>query len=86
MDLKIEELTQEVMDAKEEEFFGFVQSSLVPQRSIEREKNIIKRIRMDVVIKDYTEFAVHGITKGLFGVLDTMVCLTDEDEKPKRSY
>ena len=70
---------------KEEEFFGFIQSSLDPVPSEQRIESIMKRAQFEAVAKDSADFVAEGVTKGFLGVLDTMMCLgTGED--PKNNY
>lgn len=85
MEIKETDLTDEMLAMKEEEFFGFVESSLDPTPSDRRIDSIIKRAQFETVAKDSADFVAEGVSKGLLGVLDTMICLGSGDD-PKRNY
>lgn len=83
--IKEKEITDEMLAMKEEEFFGYVESSLDPIPSEQRIDDIIRRAELETVAKDSANFVAEGVTKGLLGVLDTMMCLGTGDD-PKRNY
>jgi len=71
METKEKEITDEMLAMKEEEFFGFVESSLDPIPSEQRIESILKRAQFETVAKDSAGFVAEGVTKGFLGVLDT---------------
>jgi len=81
MDLELEEITDEALKMKETEINGIIGPIPPPPPSQERIDNI-----MDAVMKESADFVAEGVTRGLKGVIDTMISLKNPDDGPKRSY
>ena len=86
MDLKLEEITDEVLVMKEKEIEAIAAgiASLMPT-SQRRMDTILKKAKTDLVLKDSAEFIAEGFGKGLLGIVDTVICL-GSNKPPKRSF
>lgn len=86
MDLKLEELTEELISMKEKELLGIaeaISTPLSPPKDLK--ESVIKQAKLDTVLKDSTDFVADAFGKGFLGVVDTVVCL-GTNRTPKRTF
>tara|TARA_R110002073_G_scaffold316930_1_gene490096 strand:+ start:204 stop:470 length:267 start_codon:yes stop_codon:yes gene_type:complete len=81
-------VSDEVFDLTEkeiEELLATITSE--SESSAERMESIMKRVKVEAVLKESTDFLAEGMSKGLKGIADTLKGITKKDpEPPKRSY
>ncbi|MDF1741784.1 MAG: hypothetical protein P1U86_21660 [Verrucomicrobiales bacterium] len=57
------------------------------ESSPQRIESIMKRVKVEALLKESTDFVTEGMGKGLKGLTDTLTKLVKKDpEPPKRSY
>ena len=57
------------------------------ESSPQRIESIMKRVKVEALLKESTDFVTEGMGKGIKGLTDTLTKLVKKDpEPPKRSY
>ncbi len=57
------------------------------ESSTERMESIMKRVKVEALLKESTDFVAEGVGKGLKGIADTLKSIVKKDQDPpKRSY
>ena len=57
------------------------------ESSPQRIESIMKRVKVEALLKESTDFVTEGMGKGLKGLTDTLTKLVKKDpDPPKRSY
>ena len=85
-DQEVIEMTDEEFEDCEKEFFDtFGADALQAESSSEdRMESILKRTKLESVMKDSTDFIVESFGRGLLGITDALVGVTEKKPKPRR--
>ena len=82
---EVMEITDEDLEAREDEFLREFQSAFLPgDSSPERMQSILKQAKLDLVLKDTTDFMVESLGRGTLGIIDAMIGMTEKEQKPRR--
>lgn len=88
MDKKNVMVSDQLYDETEREIEALLESiTRECDSSEERIDSIMKRIKVEAVLKESADFATESMGKGLKGITDALTGLVKKDKKPpKRSY
>ncbi len=81
-------VSDEKFDEAEQEIEALLASlDFEMESSPQRIESIMKRVKVEALLKESTDFVTEGMGKGLKGLTDTLTKLVKKDpDPPKRSY
>ena len=88
-DQQILEMSDEEFETCEKDFFNMIgEDSVEPDASSEaRIESILKRAKFESLGKDSADFVVESFGRGLLGITDALIGITEKGPKPrKRSF
>ncbi len=88
-DQEVLEMTEEEFSNHEREFSEtFLSGGFNSEESSEiRMESILKRAKMECVVKNSADFVVESFGRGLMGITDALIGLSEKEPKPrKRSF
>lgn len=85
-DQQVNEMTEEEFEDCEKDFFNLIgENALVAEPSSEdRMESILQRTKIDSVVRDSADFVVESFGRGLLGITDALIGVTEKKKKPRR--